>query len=442
MCNIIQGSNVMKIIGVLLLTLALAACGGGAPTSGTLPCDVTATCPVAAVTATPHSTAPERPVNTAPAAPPVDDYPAIQAALNAGGVVTLEPRVYHLSHGLIIPHSNTTLQGAGPATVLDVQPPQVGLSCDGEAAIITRCGVGATPMRQIVNAINVGDTSFQAASTADVANLNPGDFVFVAVYDNAIAYYIEQDYMQVASVSGTTVSVVKPFRQSFTNAYHFIPNAGGLGFCKVDTLTGIVIQNFTLKIEMSPIVNYPGVYILGSMGTLVQNLTVSDPMGNPIDAYLSQGTTFSHITVTAGRIISEMANDVDLVVEDCTFTSSAPAVGLDLGTAFFTVTRNHVISAWNAGIYALYNVNHGTINDNQIDMVLAEGGDETPVGIQLEGAEDVAVTGNTLLGGNGPYSTGIYSTPYNQGTLPEPGTGDTFTNNSIQGFVTLTNIQQ
>jgi hypothetical protein len=154
-----------------------------------------------------------------PPAPVQDDTAALQALLGKGGLIRLEARAYHLTKTLIIAVSGTTLQGAGPATVLEFTPPPAGTAqhCITDRVISTRCAISITVPLQIAAPIEVGNTSFEAVNAADVANLSPGDWVLISESDPGIAdavthtgYPTSIDWVQVASVEGTTVSTVQP----------------------------------------------------------------------------------------------------------------------------------------------------------------------------------------------------------------------------------------
>jgi hypothetical protein len=430
----------------MALFLALTACGGGGSPSEPV---AIAKAPATPVTVTP-------PPPTAPTVPIVDETASLQAMLNKGGTIQLEARTYHISSMLNIAVSGTVLQGNGSSTVIDFTPPPAAQvkGCYTDRALSTNCGFSTEFPQQIWANIQKGDTSFVAANADDAAALVPGDWVYIAAWDPGIsdaiahtAYATIADWAQVASVEGTTVNVVTPFRQAFITSIPFESQpggavGGGISFQKVIPLSGITIQDLTITVDAngngtgaSTNANVVGLVVVGTQGTLVQNVTVNATDGRGLYSESSKGATFSNVTVN-GKQLDEFAETVDLTITGCTFAvSDAPAIGLDLGTAFFKIENNTVKQSSGAGFYALYNVHDGSITGNTIAKV-SNGASARSLGIFLYGSPNISVTGNTLEGGEGPSNTGILAEGDSKAQLPEPSTGDAASGNTITGFDT------
>lgn len=417
----------------IAVTLALAACGGGVTPPA------------------PHVTVPPPDIKAPPPPPVVDDTAAVQALLDAGGVVQLDARTYHISRTLMMSHSGTTLQGHGASTVLFYEPPAPGTvkHCQNDRVITTRCALSATIPLEVAGAINVGDTSFQAANSSDLAGIGAGDWLLITNWDPGIkdgtfhtSYATTVDWVQVANVSGTTVNVTVPFRQAFSTPFPYTPSTGGtitsgVGFQKIFVTQDLAVQDLSIVVDPSAAGSAVGVAILSTLNATVQRISVTTHgTADPLYSEYSKGATFANNTTT-GAGLSEFATSVDLTLAGNTMSSTnSPAIGLDLGTAFFTVNGNRILASANAGIYALYNVHDGAISNNDLAYVDTVNGATRAIGILLEGCPYVSVTGNSLAGGAGATSVGILFSAYAAAQLPEPDTGDTASGNSIQGFAT------
>ena len=343
--------------------------------------------------------------------------------------------------------SGTTLQGAGPATILHFTPPTQGTQkhCVNDRVLTTRCALSTTVPLQVAANITLGALSFEAANAADVANLGAGDWIYLANWDPGIAdahthtsYATTVDWAQVASVSGTTVTVTEPFRQAFSTSLPFSAGMSGISFQKILLTQNITIQDLSISVD-SVATSAPavGIAILSTLNATVRNVAVMTSNGQPIYTEGSKGATFDNVTAQGNTLLDEFASSVDLTIENSTFAiSNAPGIGLDLGTAFFTVTHNSIPLSANAGIYALYNVHQGSISDNTIAPVGTTGGAARSIGILIEGSPNIRIADNALAGGMGTPSVGLLFAPYATAQLPEPDTGDVASGNTVQGFTT------
>ena len=368
--------------------------------------------------------------------PPADDTAAVQALLDQGGVVTLEARAYHLSRTLTISRSGTTLQGAGSSTVLDFEPQGAPAQCANDRVVTTPCALYDELPRQVGAPIAVGDVSFQAARAADTADLSAGDWLVVNDLDAVVGDRVAVDWVQVASVAGTVVTVAAPFRMAFTTARPWLPRKSGLGFERVPLVANVAIRNLTAKVEQVPNLKAAGISLFGALNVSVDNVTVENYNGQPLYSYLSKQVTVSNSRANGGAVLSEFGASVDVTLSGNEFNSSAGAgFGLDVGLGFFSVTDNIVSGSANAGFYALYGVHDGTLSGNQIGYVNTTSADRNATGMLLRGAHNITIDGNSLSGGAGLDSVGIDIEPYT-GALVEPDTGVTLGGNTIDGFAT------
>ncbi len=432
----------MKTALIAVVALMLAACGASDRNVAAVPT------PPVAVTPPPITPPPDNPppVEVTPPTVPTDDTATLQAALDQGGVVKLEARTYHTTAMLNIAVSNPTLEGAGPATKIEFTAPTGAtlVSCGNDRVIATNCGFSRSYPLGIASNIAKGATSFEAQNASDVAGLAAGDWLYIAAWDLGIAdaaahtaYATVVDWVQVESVSGTTVNIVGSFRQPFTAAGVFSLQSdgasnGGISFQKVIPLSGIVIENLTVQVDSDiNSTNTIAIFVVGTLGTLVHNVTITTPNGRALYAESSKGTTFDGINAT-GAYLNEFAETVDLTISNSTFKmSKAPAIGLDLGTAFFNVTGNTFTSVVD-GIYALYNVHDGSISNNTFLMAPLQNG------VLLYGSPNISVTGNNFEGSSTSGSIGIHAAADPHAHIPEPSTGDVQSGNTFAGFSTNT----
>jgi hypothetical protein len=437
-----------------IFALVLAGCGSSTAPIATAPVVTTQT-PPPVVATPPVVTAPPPTADIQPSG--ADDSVAIQALLNAGGRVVLGAGTFHLTHTLTIGVNGTTLEGAGQsATTLEFTPPPAGSPrgvCTTDRVITPRCGLSTTLQLQIADGIAVGDTSFTATNASDVADLSPGDWVIITINDLGIAdgnthlgYPTYVDWEQVASVHGTTVNVVTPFRMAFPNTLPFVQNSSGLGFVRaLPTGENVTIQDLTILVDATvngnPTAGAAGIYMLGTLNTTVSHVTINNPdaPGDTLYTEETKGTTITDCNLIGSKYLNEFAESVDLTITGSTFSNQGLAVGLDLGTGFFTFSGNTITHSVNVALYAIYHVHDGIIEGNTIDAVTFLSG-YTTIGVELYGSPDVTVSNNSITGNNSAGSIGIEAEGDGNAHLPEPSTGDTATDNTITEFASATSI--
>lgn len=370
-----------------------------------------------------------------------DDTAAVQAAVDQGGVVSFSAGTYHLTRTITIRHSGTVIVGAGPSTIFEYQPSQQLQHCENDRVFTTPCMLYAQMPRAIAASISAGDTSFLARSAADVADLQPGDWLLINEYDSVVGDRVAVDWMQVESVSGLQVRVAQPFRMPFSAALPFVAKKSGLGFEPIPVIENIELRNFKVLVDNVPSPNTGGIAIFGALNSTVDGVTVENHNGQPLYCYLSKGVTITNSVGIGGAVLSEFASSVDVIISSNHFSSTAgPGMGLDLGLGFFTVSGNSVDQSANAGIYLLYAVHDGRITNNHVAQVgtTVQGG--SAVGLIIWGSRNVAVSDNYLAGGTGPESIGVSIRSYT-GEAFEPDTGVILGGNVIGNFVSAVQTQ-
>lgn len=332
----------------------------------------------------------------------------------------------------------------------------------GEGA--PQASISSLNPKPIMEAIASGATSFTALQASDTAILNAGDWVQVTEVDageDDIAYI---DWEQAASVSGTTVNVLTPFRMSFPNLRAFnisgtpapcVPaRPCGLSFGKISP----IVQDLTIR-DITFII--PGVFdgtngavaivTHSTRGLTIENVTCSDASGNCFAFYKDQGLRFQgnhsdHIGFIDAT--DEFAAQTDLVIAGNDYSQPpSPLNGfagptnscllIDIGTGFFNATGNSCAEPRNEA----YVIEHG-VHDGQFSGNTA--GELQPgilaSGIALVGTYRVAVFDNTLIGATGS-ATGVSTADETSFTVNILSDSNLVFNNRITGFTTADNCK-
>jgi hypothetical protein len=265
-----------------------------------------------------------------------------------------------------------------------------------------------------------------------VDDLRSGDWLIVEEKDLEPGEVVIIDWVQVAAASGNTVVVRTPFRTAFPNSRPWVPGHSGLGFLVLPRLVeGVQFRDFTVLVPDSGF-DAPGISVFAARNTVIDNVEVQDPDGQPLYSYLSQGLTVTNSRGYGDRVLNEFAATVDLNVSNSIFSANDAALGLDFGTGFFEVSGNQVPSSLNIGMYLLDGVHDGRVTCNSIQLVRSPG---SAVGMLARGTQRVTVTNNYLEGGEGPASLGIsIGSAYDGLTQPILSFGNVVTPNRFGPF--------
>ena len=374
-----------------------------------------------------------------------DDYEAIQNALDAagragGGVVQLPSRACKTSKTLHFNYSNITLSGKGK---IDFVPnPPFERYVNDRAVQVNDSNFYDTNL-PIVGQIKSGDRSFVAQNDADVAGLKNGDWVVINEIDQgAGSNIVAIEWAQVASVSGTVVTVSAPVRVNFPNSRPFVaPRASGLGFFKVERLIeNAVISN--IHVQVSPASEpAPGIAVGVARNTTITNVTVDVASGNGFFAYRSSGLRiFNSHQAHAKTQATEMAAVTDLTLSGNVFDNGqdrppdTSSLTLDFGTGFFEVFDNRLIDCGNICMQVVGGVHDGRISANSFGYV-SDAGNRNTAGILALGVNSVEIIGNAFVGGAGESSTAVAVRNTAGYTSNITACGNQFGPNFISGFV-------
>jgi hypothetical protein len=114
----------------------------------------------------------------------------------------------------------------------------------------------------------------------------------------------------------------------------------------------------------------PGISVFAARHTLIDNVTVQDPNGQPLYSYLAKDLTIQNSHGYGDQILNEFGASVDLKLEGNTFSGKNSAgLGLDFGSGFFQVTGNTIPLSADIGMYFLYGIHDGRVADNSISFV-------------------------------------------------------------------------
>lgn len=257
--------------------------------------------------------------------------------------------------------------------------------------------------RPITGSIAVGATSFVATNAADVTDLVAKDWLFVHVQDAALNDTVTCDYVQVASVVGTTVNLLTAFRTAFDSTHEAVLFHRFTNFVEGVTILGGYIYT-------TQAATFFGMDIRRCKDTKIIGLKLSIRQGNPFVGQYNKGLMLddcdAYGATTQG---SEFASCVDFHVHNCNFITedytpgnTVPALSVDMGTAFFSIVGCSVQSGMR-GIVAQYGCHDGSIVGNSVVS-----GAASSIGIQLLATQRITVVGNTLVNaGSGGTSTAV-----------------------------------
>jgi Pectate lyase superfamily protein/Right handed beta helix region len=384
-----------------------------------------------------------------------DDTTALQAAANAvcrtGGTVLVPSGTYRTTLTWefpgelgVAPCSNVTVLFERGA-VLHFTPQCPCFTGKNGSAIIT--GTGPSGDRDIIGEIAEGASVFTAASVGWTSDLNVNDWLLVYLEDPKYKDAVNIDFVQVASVSGSTVNVLQPFRTGFS------PNGGQqLRFQNMNANVASDIQrNFQIRgegtIETDLAGQDVGNAVVGGLllywvkGASVDGMTFITIPSNGTAGFLSQfrsqGVRITHNTFiargnTGQGVNAEQAESVDWdfsdnVMEAEETSNNYPYLLIDFGASRFTVLRNRI--SQNSGACAICSqsgAHNGLIMANTIGLA---GGQEK--GMSFLGANRVRIARNVVLGPRTPNFPGSLGINLSDDCIARPNL--TSSNNSITG---------
>jgi hypothetical protein len=99
----------------------------------------------------------------------------------------------------------------------------------------------------------------------------------------------------------------------------------------------------------------------------------------------------------SATVMNEFAATVDLQLLDSTFASSGgAAIGLDLGTGFFTINEDTVTESVNVSTYFFVGVHDGVMENTTVAPASANPAGYAVLSLLGDGAYNCTVTNNTL----------------------------------------------
>lgn len=366
-----------------------------------------------------------------------DDSTAILAAVAAipasGGVLWFSPgKTYKTTQILALNTSNIILLGNG-ATLLFQPTDPVG----NDRAMHIGSFNNISSNRNITGAIAVGATSLTASAAGSTTDLVPGDWVLIQEVDNGSGTNIVIfDWMQVLSVSGTTINVMHPFRTAFPGTH------STFFFNRVTTLTqNVVVKDLRVKTTSLSGPTLPGIFVGVARNTTIENAVCEIVNGNGFATYRAAGLSIHHCVVNNDSSqATEFAATVDLDLDGNSFgtvnvQANATPLNVDYGTAFFTITNNRLYSGAGAGTQFLWGVHDGVYANNVVGWTRIANG----LGLNSLGSQRVQVSHNVFIGGDGS-GTGISFADTTGGTTNIVSKDNVIAFNIVKNYTTLYNV--
>jgi len=361
-----------------------------------------------------------------------DDWQAItntssnQTAASGWTIFFPPPRIFISKKSLAFfagpSKGNITWTSSGQTPAKLVMTPILPLVAGQNSTFITFSSSSASVRRQIAaGAIGVGSSTITAQNASDTTDLLQGDFLFISECDGGTnGNFTSVDWVQVASVASTTITLTNPTRSFFPNLRTWAAGActiaaggSGLAFQRITTLIqNQVVQNLSLLVpNMGSGNTIPVVYGTQLLNVRIQHVTVdSDAVSGTggISMQSSKDVFIDHDYINHGRgSTSEISGSVDVDIADNSFqvissgtnAFSNPgnqALTLDFGTQWFTVHDNHFLGSSIAVL--LTAVSNGTIHDNWMDFVFRSGG-AGAIGFSGQGVQSVTLHDNLFSSG-------------------------------------------
>jgi hypothetical protein len=289
----------------------------------------------------------------------------------------------------------------------------------GQGSIFFSTANFGTP-EPITGPIASGATSFTVPSAGDASGLTAGQWLMI--FDNPTSGIVGYtDFMQVASVSGTTVNIQGAFRMAFPNtvAFSSSPCCTGLGFYPLSS----VPQNITLRDIAMIVPNVEGylggLSTQGTIGITQDNVTCWDSSEKCRSLNYDKNATTVNSTILETDA-SEYTNSVGSIIShnhwlcypnlfDQYQTPALPAGGpsISYGSGFGVLTANVMDCPYSAGVLGYDGAHDWTISGNTFG-VSALTGSHGYTQIFLSGGYRNVIGPNDLTAGSlGTSTTGI-----------------------------------
>jgi hypothetical protein len=365
-----------------------------------------------------------------------DDWAAIQAAIDSlgstGGHV-LWPSGRYFSTRTVFLNGLTSVGTrikhiAGPGAILDFEPGSYPLfnGTGADRALIADWSETTSPRARPISAeLSVSSLSLMAANgSSDTSDLTPGQYLNIVETDPKVMDVVCFDWAQVASVSGATVTLTTPIRDSCflnnhspasLNFFALFGNANAkiVEDCGIDGLT--VVSNWWDG-NMTHLT--PGIDTHHVRNTIIQNTTVSMQAGQPYYSYRSEGTKLRNVKVKNVSPVeihySEIGASVDYTVDgfNCVIESVAPAPGVscglatDFGTGFFQFNNINLGASSSSQLQCIYGGHDGIVT-NYVAGYMRPNTPANNAAINYLGCYNITIDSPRLTGGAGTGNFGI-----------------------------------
>lgn len=294
----------------------------------------------------------------------------------------------------------------GPAKILcsgttfDFEPSGPFLSGINDRAIMFDWSESSSPANQaITGALAVGTSTITSTSTPNPAPV-AGQWMEVVEIDTGVNDAVAFAYAQVASVSGSTITLQRPLNVAFSNNtgagntfYNVLVNPLPEG----DTIEGCRIRSNQAA------VGTPGIAVMHVRNALVSNNDIAMANGQDIYSYRSDASSFRGNKLSAVGVNpanSEMAESTNLIVAHNHFVANGigpvPGLSVDFGSNNFSVTGNTFDGIGGIQLYLYNGAAFGVVSGNTLGYVNGGNGQA----IQLQSVLNTTVANNVLAGGS------------------------------------------
>lgn len=386
-----------------------------------------------------------------------DDTATIRSCVNAGtnlgGVCALlSGRTYMASDStptIFITNTNGGVIEGNGATIISAATGPSTQSSNNQIFGVTS---SLSQRYQIDGSVAIGAFTFTAHNVADAALLKPGQQIVLTETDSVVNDNEYVDWVQVASVSGATVTLAHASRMVFPGTHVWGPTSGLNWRIVTNLAQNVTIRNLKL---INPNVAYSTGFVPSILGSGAQNLTLNNvtcvnassncfaadyDQGDKIlnnHFYASQSPEFavSVDETVANNTFSSLTAPINNLADACTGGVSANGIQIDLGTAFSSFTGNKIVNPCDSGITSYYGVHDNVISGNTVGYILGTDSRQHS-GLVMTGGYRNRVADNTFAGAQGSTATvGIVTANTYPGSVIYSDQ-NIFSDNAVTGFVT------
>lgn len=354
----------------------------------------------------------------------------IAAVATAGGGEVFIPRgTFNTTRDIVVSSSNIHFVGEGKNSIIHFNPGVCPCTNGVNHEAFFVAGT-LSNRRQVAAAVAVGATSFQLASSSDGTDLTTGEWLIVEEYDaGAAGNEVVSTWVQVLSVSGTTVNVVAPFKTAIPHLRTWSgtsPYSGSSFYAVTGPIQGTTFKDLNIVVGLPTGLTadvLPGIYLAqGTRGTTADNVQIDDAAGDALAVFLASDFHVNNFRSYSSRIggigAPEIASTSGFSIVNSLFAnyyttnSISPAsqysaaLDIDNGSEDFAISTTEFENGGAISLELNTAVHNCSITGNNFGWTAQSPGSAI-AGI---GVQNCTITGNTGSGGAG-YGVDLVSSP-------------------------------